>query len=171
MGFLDGWRSCPRCAGTLLVDGGRAECAACASVYYAHSAPAASALIVDEQGRMLLARRAHEPDAGRWDVLGGFLEEGEDPLEALRRELLEETGLQVEPDEYVGAYVDTYGDGQGSVFVLNLVWRAHVVAGEPVPADDVAELRWFSADELPGPEECAFRWVAPFLRTHAPTRP
>jgi len=43
------------------------------------------------------------------------------------------------------------------------VWEASVVSGEPSPADDVSELRWFALDELPPPEECAFRWVAPFL--------
>ena len=49
--------------------------------------------------------------------------------------------------------------------VLNLVWEARIVAGEPSPADDVSELRWFPRDEPPPPEECAFRWVAKFLHS------
>ena len=112
---------------------------------------------------MLLARRAHEPDANLWDLLGGFLEEGEHPLDGLRRELLEETGLHVEPKDFLGAFLDTYGDGPQTASVLNLVWRGRIVSGDPAPADDVSELRWFAPNELPPPEECAFRWVAPFL--------
>ncbi len=167
MAVHTGWRHCPRCASALGVQEGRAECAACGFVHYAHSAPAVSALVVDDADRMLLARRAHEPDAGLWDVLGGFLEEGEHPLDGLRRELLEETGAEVEPREFLGAYLDTYGDGPEAASVLNLVWEARLVAGEPTPADDVAELRWFQRDEPPPPEECAFRWVAKFLVSRA----
>ena len=129
MGFLAGWRSCPRCAGALDADDRRAECTACGSVYYAHSAPAAAALVVDDHGRVLLARRAHEPDAGLWDVLGGFLDEGEDPLQGLRRELLEETGVEIEPIGFLGTFIDTYGQGPTVVSVLNLAWRVRIVAG------------------------------------------
>ena len=45
-----------------------------------------------------------------WDVPGGFLEEGEHPLDGLRRELREETGLEVEPVRFVGVWMDVYGD-------------------------------------------------------------
>lgn len=141
----------------------RVECSECGFVHYAASFPTASAFILDDQGRVLLARRAHEPDAGKWDAPGGFLDEGEEPLAGLRRELSEETGLTIEPGEFVGAFVDTYGDGRRQVAVLNLVWEAGIVAGEPVAADDVAELRWFPRDALPPVEELAFRWLAPSL--------
>ena len=140
------------------------RCDACGLVHWAHSAPAASALVLDEAGRLLLARRAREPDAGLWDTPGGFLGEGEDPLEALRRELLEETGLTVEPGAFVGAWIDTYGVGPGAAPVLNLVWEARVLEGEPAPADDVSELRWFPPGELPSEDELAFRWLARMLR-------
>ncbi len=161
-----GWRQCPRCASKLVVNDRRVQCAICGFEHYAHSAPAVSALVVDDAGRMLLARRAHDPDAGLWDVLGGFLEEGEHPLDGLRRELLEETGAEIEPGEFLGAYLDTYGDGPEATSVLNLVWEARIVSGEPVPADDVAEIRWFPRDAPPPSEECAFRWVTRFLTSH-----
>ena len=79
-----------------------------------------------------------------WDIPGGFLEEGEEALEGLRRELEEETGIVVEPVEWLGAYVDPY-DGY---FVLGLAWLVRG-DGEPQAADDVAELAWFAPDELP----------------------
>ena len=158
-----GWRHCPRCASDLALEEGRVACSECGFIHYAKSAPAVSALVGDDMGRMLLARRAHDPDAGLWDVLGGFLEEGEHPLDGLRRELLEETGAEVEPSEFLGAYLDMYGDEPQAASVLNLVWEARIVSGEPIPADDVAELRWFPRDSPPPPEECAFRWVTKFL--------
>jgi ADP-ribose pyrophosphatase YjhB (NUDIX family) len=170
MGILTGWRVCPRCGGELANDGARAECGSCGSVYYAQSAPAASALVFDDVGRVLLGRRAFEPDAGLWDLLGGFLEEGEPPLDGLHRELLEETGLQVEAGPFLGVFVDTYGEGDGATSVLNLAWEARVVGGEPQPADDVSELRWFDLDDLPPRSELAFRWVARLLDQVAASR-
>jgi ADP-ribose pyrophosphatase YjhB (NUDIX family) len=170
MGVLHGWAHCPRCAAPLTGDEQEKQCPSCGSTYYANSSPAVSALVLDGRGRLLLARRAFEPDAGLWDTLGGFLDEGEHPLDGLRRELLEETGLHVEPDAFLGVFIDTYGKGPGAAFVLNLAWEAHVVSGEMAAADDVSELRWFSPDELPSDSELAFCWIAPFLREWASAR-
>lgn len=133
-------------------------------MHYAGSAPAVAALVVDGEGRLLLGRRAHEPDAGLWDALGGFLDEGEDPAAGLRRELREEAGVEVEVGGWVGAYVDRYGDDPDATAVLNLVWEARIASGTPAPADDVSEVRWFTRDSLPGEEELAFRWLARCLR-------
>jgi 8-oxo-dGTP diphosphatase len=163
MALLYGWQHCPRCASPLENDGARASCASCGLVAYANSAPSVSALVLDGEGRILLARRAHDPDAGLWDVPGGFLDEGEHPHDALRRELREETGLEAEPGRFAGTYMDTYGDGPGAETVLILVYEARVTSGVPAPADDVAELQWFSRDALPHPDACAFTWVAAFL--------
>jgi ADP-ribose pyrophosphatase YjhB (NUDIX family) len=170
VGVLTGWRYCPRCASALEHCDGRVECGTCGFVHYANSAPTASALVLDDSGRLLLARRAVEPHKGLWDVPGGFLDEGEDALVGLRRELLEETGLTIDVGDFVGAFADVYGDGPETTAVLNLVWEARIAAGEPVPADDVSELRWFPRDALPRDDELAFRWLAPSLRAWAATR-
>jgi ADP-ribose pyrophosphatase YjhB (NUDIX family) len=161
MAELHGWRFCPRCGATLEPDGLRqASCPACGSRYYSNSAPTVGALCEDERGRLMLVRRAVEPELGKWDTPGGFLEEGEDPLDALRRELREETGLEVEPREFLGAWTDWYGGSPETQAVLSLNWTARVVSGAPAPADDISEIRWFGPDELPAREECAFRIVA-----------
>ena len=108
------------------------------------------------------ARGSRTPACGTCP--GGFLGEDEHPLDALRRELLEETGLEVEPAEWFGAFLVPYGDGPGTRTVLNLVWRARVVGGTPCAADDVSELGWFARDELPPLREIAMaepleRWL------------
>jgi ADP-ribose pyrophosphatase YjhB (NUDIX family) len=155
VGLLDEWRYCPRCASLVEPVDGRAECSACGYIVYANPVPAACALCTDDAGRILLTRRAWEPYAGMWDLPGGFLHEDEHPLDGLRRELAEETGLDVEPTEWFGAFMKPYGDGPGARWVLNLVWRTRVAGGEEQAADDVSELRWFSRAELPPLEEIA----------------
>lgn len=159
VGELAGWKHCPRCRADLdAPDTGKLECPACGLRIYASSKPTASALVLDEEGRVLLARRAIEPASGKWDLPGGFLEEGEHPLDAVKRELAEETGLEIEPIEFLDVLVDRYGDGEDARATLNLYWIARLVGGaaEPVAADDVSELRWFGPDELPPAEELAF---------------
>jgi 8-oxo-dGTP diphosphatase len=99
---------------------------------------------------------ARQPERHKWDLPGGFLEEGEHPFDALRRELHEETSLEVEPLDFVGVWMDRYGEGDAAPATLNLYWTARVFAGDPRAADDVSELRWFPLDELPPAEELAF---------------
>lgn len=132
----------------------------CGFVHYANPVPAAAALVVDEAGRVLLARRAHEPDAGLWDTPGGFLDEGEDPRAGLVRELREEAGVEIEVGDFFGMYLDRYGRGDDAAYVLNLVWCAAIAGGELTAADDVSELAWFAPDALPPAEELAFEWLA-----------
>ena len=82
-------------------------------------------------------------------------------------ELREETGLEVEVGSLVGVWSDWYGSGPGSHATLNLYWTARVAGGEPRPADDVSELRWFDAGALPPDDELAFPNVAEALRAWA----
>jgi ADP-ribose pyrophosphatase YjhB (NUDIX family) len=158
--IFDGWKVCPRCGHELeLRDRLHRACPACGSEYWANSAPAVQG-VLERDGRVLLAKRAIEPRLGHWDLPGGFLEEGEDALDGLRREFREETGLDVSPAGWLGAFLDPYQN----YFVLGLTWVVHA-DGEPIAADDVAELRWFGRDELP--DEMAFASQERVLRAWA----
>jgi ADP-ribose pyrophosphatase YjhB (NUDIX family) len=156
VGELAAWRYCPRCRSELTGDEARRECPGCGFVAYAGSKPTASAVLVDDGGRVLLARRRYEPFADQWDLPGGFLEEGEHPVDGLQRELREEAGVDIEPTGFLGIWIDRYGDGEEAPATINLYWTARITAGEPQPDDDVTELRWFPPDALPPAGEIAF---------------
>jgi len=159
VGLLDGWTYCPRCRSELTRVDDTLACHSCGFVAYPNPAPTACAVCVDE-GRLLLVRRAGDPFRGSWDLPGGFIGEEEHPLDCVVRELREETGLEVEPQEFLGVWIDRYSEDESGPGTLNLYWRARVVGGEAAAADDVSELRWFPLDELPAPEELAFRNLA-----------
>ncbi|MBA3389984.1 MAG: NUDIX domain-containing protein [Rubrobacter sp.] len=118
----------------------------CGRSWYRNSSPAVGAAIV-EGDRVLVTVRGIEPEKGRMDLPGGFVEVGEPPRDALAREAREELGVEVEVEERpMLLAVHTYGaDGE---YVLAIGFRARIISGEPSPADDVAEIRWVSEDEI-----------------------
>jgi ADP-ribose pyrophosphatase YjhB (NUDIX family) len=149
VGELEDWRHCPVCATPVTADDGRFECPECGFSTYAHSKATSSGLVVDDEDRVLLAKRANDPFAGKWDLPGGFLEEGEHPLDGLRRELREEAGIEVGDERLLGIWMDRYEYRGRVVATLNIYYTARLAEGAPAPADDVAEFRWFRADEVP----------------------
>jgi ADP-ribose pyrophosphatase YjhB (NUDIX family) len=158
MGALDGWRFCPRCGAELNHESDHLRCSACGEHYWANAIPGVQG-ILERDGKVLLARRANDPRRGHWDLPGGFAEEAEDPVDTLRREFREETGLAVEPLELLRIDIEPYEHRH--VFSVTWIVRGE---GEPAAADDVAELRWFGRDELP---EMAFPGQNEVLRVWA----
>jgi 8-oxo-dGTP diphosphatase len=108
--------------------------------------PCVGALVHDDDGRLLVVRRAHEPGAGRWTIPGGRVEAGESDAEAVQREVLEETSLHV----VVGARVGTVlRPGLGSdVYDIRDYACALALTTAPVAGDDAAEVRWVTRSEL-----------------------
>jgi 8-oxo-dGTP diphosphatase len=102
------------------------------------------AAIIDEDRRILCVRMNYATRA--WTTPGGRVEPGESPLDALKREVLEEAGLDVIPQDLVGVYFKPYKDD------LVLFFRARVVARNPwQPNDEIAQLGYFSRADLPEP--------------------
>ena len=152
MGLLDGWRYCPRCGASATRAGGRSTCSACGFEVWAASIPGVQGLAVDDAGRVLLGRRQADPGRGLWDIPGGFLDEGEDPVDGLRREFSEETGLDVEIEEFLGIWIESYAGR----FVHCATWIVRPVSGDLVAGDDLVHVEWFAPDRLPVAADFAF---------------
>ncbi len=151
---MKAFRYCPYCRTDLVTEHqegqDRQRCPGCGEWFYRNSKPCAGALVVDGQGRLLLARRAIEPFKGKWDIPGGYLEDGEHPEAGAIREVLEETGLRVRITGFGGIYMDTYG--AAGVSTLNVFYDAEVdgdIPGTLAAQDDVSELAWFAPEALP----------------------
>lgn len=127
---------------------GGVTCPECGRSWYRNSAPTVGAAIVRD-GRALVTVRAIEPEKGRVDVPGGFLEVGEHPVDGLKREAREELGVEIEVlGNPVSLAIHTYGED--GIYVLAMGFKARIIGGKPDPADDVAEIRWVSSEEVDG---------------------
>lgn len=144
MGILDGWRFCPRCAAPTEAGEENVACPSCGFVAWANSVPAVQAL-VEQDGRLLLARRALDPGRGLCDLPGGFLREGEHPLDGLRRELAEETGLRGGRWEPLGRFWTSPGFLDEE---MHLYLAEDCEEGEPDTEDDeeIELVRWTRAE-------------------------
>ena len=104
------------------------------------------AVVLDEHHRLLLIRRGHAPAAGRWSVPGGRVDPDESTAEAVRRELLEETGLHGEVGRLLGV-VEVPGE-EGTVYVVE-DYRCEVAPDpQPTPGDDATDARFVTLTEL-----------------------
>jgi 8-oxo-dGTP diphosphatase len=109
-----------------------------------------AAVIWNGRGEVLLIRRAKEPRKGQWSLPGGKLEFGETLIDGVRREVREETGLEVEILGLIDV-AETIRDAEAGAaddhFVL-IDYGARVISGTAEAASDAAEARWFAPDEL-----------------------
>lgn len=137
------------------------RCGSCGRAHYLNSKISSSALVV-VGGDYLVAKRAVEPELGKWDLPGGFCEYGEDPAGTARRETLEETGAQVTIDRLLGAWMDEYVESDGRPWpTVALVYAAHLDDPSAAPAmagraasDEISQLRWMPLASPPS--EMAF---------------
>jgi 8-oxo-dGTP diphosphatase len=109
--------------------------------------PCVGAVVKDEQGRLLLIKRGHEPGAGLWSLPGGRIEPGETDAEALVREMREETGLAVQAGPLLGSVQRPAPGGM----VLDIRdYGATITGGTLRAGDDAAEARWVAPGDLAG---------------------
>lgn len=144
-------RFCPRCGSALetrpVGEKRRRACPACDYIHFTDPKVGVGVVVVEDD-RLLLVRRAMAPEIGRWSLPAGFLDHGEDPRATAAREVLEETGLEVVLDGLVDVFFNARAtvDGGASIFIL---YHGRRVGGRLAPGDDAAEAAFFERDSLP----------------------
>jgi len=106
--------------------------------------------VVIADGRALLIRRGNPPLEGEWSIPGGTLEVGEMLLDAVRRELAEETGIEVRVGDLIEVFERIFPDGEGQPkyhFVI-LDYLCEAVRGTARAGSDVTDVAWAAESEL-----------------------
>ena len=120
----------------------RMVCPACEHVHF-EDPKVAVGVVATRDGRILLTRRNHEPKMGEWSFPAGFVDAGEDVIEAAVREALEETGVQVQVGPLLGVFQERASR------VVFLAYAATAPEGELACGDECMEVRFFEPDALP----------------------
>ena len=108
--------------------------------------------MIFEDRQILLVERGKEPLKGYWSIPGGIVETGEKLVEGIRREVLEETGLDVEPYSMFEIFERIMPDREGKPeyhYVL-IDYLCRRLSGQPTAASDVSRVAWVSESELGG---------------------
>jgi ADP-ribose pyrophosphatase YjhB (NUDIX family) len=127
----------------------------------------ADALIVRD-GRLFMLRLARGPNAGAWDIPGGFCDAGEHPIATIERTVAEETGLVAEVTGYLGAWRGTFPRSASrpeQIHTLALLYHAAVADISTLRPDPVSvrEIGWFTPDDLPA-DLASPDYLGPVLR-------
>ena len=164
------YRFCPACAGALeprtlkMGDPSRLVCTSCGFVLYLDPKVAVGTIIRTDDERIVLVRRAIEPGYGLWVFPGGYIDRGEQVLDAAIREAREESGLHVRIDALVNIY--SYA---GTTPII-IVYAATITGGELCTDDECLEAQLFRADEIPW-DLLAFRSTREALEDYLRARP
>lgn len=108
--------------------------------------------VIVREGKALIVRRAHEPRKGEWSLPGGMLDLGESLEDAVRREVKEETGLDVELGPIIETFDRVHRDADGRIryhFVI-IDYVCWPLGGQASAGSDAEAIAWVAADEIDG---------------------
>lgn len=143
------FKYCPVCKHELIITGNKMNCGACGLEYYTNPAPC-NAVVIEKDDSILLVKRKVDPQKGKLDFAGGFIEKGETAEQSVRREIREELGCELESLTYFNSYHDTYEfngitySTLGIVFIATLHKEVTITIG-----DDVAGYIYVKKDAIP----------------------
>jgi ADP-ribose pyrophosphatase YjhB (NUDIX family) len=150
---------CPRCGSSGFMPTGERslKCNVCGFHFFINASAAVAALVTDNSGKLMLVTRGIEPGYGKLDLPGGFIDPGETAENAVRRELLEELGMQVTNLEYLASSPNEYVFSGYSVFTLDMAFKVIPESLENLkPMDDILGYGFFAEgefdyDDIPAP--------------------
>ncbi len=123
----------------------RRVCPTCGFVHFTDP-KVAVVVFIEQDHRVLLVRRAFDPERGKWALPAGFIDDGEIPVEAAVREVREETGLEIEITRLVDVLAGS-DTGEASIVII---YVARMTGGTAQAQDDADGLLWYAtSDPLP----------------------
>ena len=146
---------CPKCgAATFVVNNKKSKrCTSCGFVYYFNPSSAVACFIKNRQGELLCVRRAKEPAKGTLDLPGGFVDMYESAEEAARREVKEETGLEIQECRYLFSIPNIYPYCGFDVHTVDMFFECLVDSFDNAQAaDDAAAIIPLVANQI-NPED------------------
>lgn len=160
--LLSQFSYCPKCGAKAFVEDTEKSkrCEACGFVYFMNPSASTVAVIVDEGNRLLAVRRSKEPAKGTLDLPGGFCDCYETGEEGVRREVMEETGLEVIETRYLFSLPNMYRYSGLDIPTLDLFFLCKVKETESAKAmDDAAEILWLPWEEVK-PEDFGLKSIS-----------
>ena len=150
---------CPKCGSPeFKVSGERSlKCGSCGFHFYINASAAVAALITNGAGKLILVTRGIEPDYGKLDLPGGFVDPGETVEHAVHRELEEELGLKIKSMRYLGSAPNEYVFSEFTVFTIDFAFEVVAESLENLkPMDDILDYQFyaeneFEYDDIPAP--------------------
>lgn len=148
---LEKFRYCPACGSSHfeIQNEKSKRCDNCGFEYFLNPSCAVAAFITDKEGHLLVLRRKQDPGKGMLDLPGGFCDIGETKEEAIRREVKEETGLDVVEAKYLFSEPNKYRYSDFEIPTLDAFYSCKVADTSVVTAmDDAEEYAWIATDDI-----------------------
>ena len=149
--MLSKFKYCPICGSSLfnISSEKSRKCGDCGFEYFVNPSSANVAFILNNDGELLVERRKNNPAKGTLDLPGGFADMNETVEEGLKREVMEETGLEVTEATYMFSKPNTYHYSGVDIPTLDMFFRCKVKDDNKVKAnDDAAECMWIPLEEI-----------------------
>jgi NAD+ diphosphatase len=160
------YKFCTNCQTELKAQSDFKECLSCGKHYYFNAKPTIALILTDQDDKLLLTKRAHEPFKGWWDLPGGFVEEDETLEQAAQRELKEETGVSITDFSYIGSFKEDYHFRDEIVSVVAAVFTCKLHRDDSITVgDDVLGYKFVMKEDLDY-ERMAFENQRSFVRNH-----
>jgi ADP-ribose pyrophosphatase YjhB (NUDIX family) len=168
----EAYKYCELCGGEYIRQAqfNKLICSKCSYTKFLTPIPCNGIILVDLDDKIILTKRAVNPNVGKWDVVGGFCDLNENLEESIIRETKEEVGLTIDPKklEYLVSLPERYVFSKGINNYLSLyqfVYTEKVDIKTLSPHDDVAEIKSFSVNEIPW-NEMATETISELVRVY-----
>lgn len=151
MNFDNFFAHCPHCGSDKFVTNNEKskKCTDCGFTFYVNASAAVAAFITNNEGKLLVCKRAKEPALGTFDLPGGFVDGNETAEEAITRELSEELGAEVVKLNYLFSLPNNYLYSGLTIPTLDLFFECRIQNTDNLKAcDDVASFLFIPKSEL-----------------------